>query len=48
MAVICIETADVMQTSLTMQERQARFLCMLSTEDPKVFQLYFETAPTGL
>ncbi len=47
MAVICIETADVMQVSLSMQAQQARFLYMLSTEDPRVFRLYFETDHAG-
>ena len=41
MSVISIETADVLGVSRMMQEQNARFLYMLSTGDPQVFQLFF-------
>ena len=42
MAIICIETQDVLQTTFEMEEQQAQFLYLLSTDDPHVFQLYFQ------
>ncbi len=43
MSIVCIETSDILKTTCTMQEQQAQFLYMLSTEDPQVFKLYFQT-----
>ena len=41
MPILCIQTENVLQTTFRMQTHEARFLYMLSTENPKIFKLYF-------
>ncbi len=41
MPILCIQTENVLTTTFRMQARKARFLYMLSTENPKIFKLYF-------
>ena len=41
MSILFIKTENVLATTFRMQARNARFLYMLSTENPKIFKLYF-------
>lgn len=41
MSILCIQTENVLATTFRMQACKARFLYMLSTENPKIFKLYF-------